>query len=162
MKGKVWPEFLRREWYARKKIYKKKGTHSAAEFCEDQLKDYEKQRVISYYQNLEVKNFLKICRDWEEICGELLKNHLRPHSLWKGILKLEAANGAFIEQARFIQKDLHQRLNQVVPEVKVREIRFVVGDLSRQPYTQDSRPETPSNLSLKERLERILEERKSR
>ncbi|MBT3785368.1 DUF721 domain-containing protein [bacterium] len=159
MKGKVWPEFLRREWYARKKISKKKGTHSAGEFCEDQLKEYEDKRVFSNNQKLELRNYLKICREWGHICGDLLKDHLRPHSLWRGTLKLEASNGAFIEQARFIQKDLHQRLERILPEIQIKEIRFMVGDLSRQPYTQDSNPEETSELSLKERLEQILNER---
>jgi len=159
VKGKMSSPFKKRERMEKSRITRKNNTRSISDLCEDQIDDYKSTRVFTETDCSSVRDFLKISRQWNFLCGDMLSPHLRPHSLHKGVLKIEASSGIFVEQARFIQQDIVEKITSTFPEIQIRRIWFSVGNFKSSVKPPVAPPSNEEKLTLKERLEKILEER---
>lgn len=103
-------------------------TYSLRELALDEVANYFDKQIIPGNKRIEFRWLLKLQDHWPQVCGNLLANHLRLHSIQKEKLVIETSSGLFLEQARLLEKQFLTRIKQIVPEVNLKNFEFKVGD----------------------------------
>lgn len=105
-------------------------TSSLRELALNQVSEYFDKKVLPDHKRLEFRWMIRLQDNWQDICGALLSTHLRPYSIQKGCLIIEASSGLFLEQARLIEKQFMSRIHQFVPEISLQSFELKVGDFN--------------------------------
>tara|TARA_Y100000589_G_C27190279_1_gene644484 strand:+ start:565 stop:1065 length:501 start_codon:yes stop_codon:yes gene_type:complete len=112
----------------RAKRNRKSNTSSVRNLALNKIAGYFEEKVLPDYRREEFRWMLKIQDSWSDICGPLLVRYLRPHSFQSTKLVIEASSGLFLEQARLIEKQFLQRVQEMIPEARINQFEFKVGD----------------------------------
>lgn len=64
---------------------------------------------------------------WREVAGEGLAEQTRPGALRRGVLEILAPNNLLMQELGFQQQQLLADLQQRVPDVQIRQLRFRIG-----------------------------------
>ena len=124
---------------------------------------------------------------WQEIVGSQLARQTQPESLKDGVLQIRVENSVWLNHLRFLGEELRQKLNEELPSLEIKELRFRQGTLDkvqsdlpstespaasaverdegpRQPLSQEQRRllETISDPELKRDLETLLTKQRQR
>ena len=136
-----------------KKI-RKSDTSSVRDLALNHIAGFFDDKVIPNDKRSEFRWLLKVQDNWTKICGPLLAGYLRPHSFHAEKLVIEANSGLFLEQARLIEKQFLSRVQKVIPEAKVNQFEFKVGDFESSPH-----PASKNNYSeqKQQRAKRLRE-----
>ena len=79
---------------------------------------------------------------WQEIVGAKIARQSQPESLNNGVLQVRVANSAWLHHLRFLERELRQKLNEELPSLKIKELRFRQGPLDQaEPVKSSSSPE---------------------
>ena len=96
-------------------------------------------------RNPEWKDKVQACLPllrWQEIVGAKIAGQSQPESLNNGVLQVRVANSAWLHHLRFLERELRQKLNQKLPSLKIKELRFRQGPLDQaKPVKSSSTPE---------------------
>ena len=76
---------------------------------------------------------------WQEIVGDKIARQSQPESLNNGVLQVKVANSAWLHHLRFLEKELRQKLNEELPSLKIKELRFRQGPLDQAEPVKSSR-----------------------
>lgn len=106
------------------------NTSTLRDLALNQVSGYFDNKVIPDHRRSEFRWMIRLQDHWQEICGALLSTHLRPYSIQKGCLLIEASSGLFLEQARLIEKQFMSRIHQFVPEISLQSFELKVGDFN--------------------------------
>ena len=68
----------------------------------------------------------KLARSWADVVGERLAAETRPARLEAGTLVVTATSGPWGSQARFLEKEIRARANEVLGEGRVKRVQVVV------------------------------------
>jgi predicted nucleic acid-binding Zn ribbon protein len=124
---------------------------------------------------------------WQEIMGSQLAKQTQPEFLKDGVLQIRVENSVWLNHLRFLGEELRQKLNEELPSLEIKELRFRQGTLDkvqsdlpstesraasalerdegpRQPLNQEQRRllETISDPELKRDLETLLTKQRQR
>ena len=124
---------------------------------------------------------------WQEIVGSQLARQTQPEFLKDGVLQVRVENSVWLNHLRFLEEELRQKLNEELPSLEIKELRFRQGTLDkiqsgspstdfqdasgyerdagpRQPLSQEQRRllETISDPELKRDLEILLTKQRQR
>ena len=72
----------------------------------------------------------KLARSWPEVVGERLAAETRPARLEAGTLVVTATSGPWGSQARFLEKEIRERANEVLGGAEVKRVQVVVEPAS--------------------------------
>lgn len=161
MKGIISSPFKRQERTENSQTTRKNMTLSISDLCESQIEDYRSSRIFRDHDYAAVRDFLMVSRKWESVCGALLCGHLKPRSLVRGILSIEASSGIFLEQARFMSRELQEKISRTLPEIQIQEIRFTIGNFKGPSRPSQLQAPGTEGFSLKQALEQLLRETKA-
>ena len=70
---------------------------------------------------------------WQEIVGVKIAEQSQPESLKDGVLQVRVANSAWLHHLRFLEQDLRHKLNEELPSIEIKELRFRHGPLDTVP-----------------------------
>ncbi|MGD8255549.1 MAG: DUF721 domain-containing protein [Syntrophobacterales bacterium] len=124
---------------------------------------------------------------WQEIVGSQLARQTQPEFLKDGVLQIRVENSVWLNHLRFLGEELRQKLNEELPSLEIKELRFRQGTLDkvqsdlasteshaasalerdegpRQPLSPEQRRllETVSDPELKRDLETLLTKQRQR
>ncbi|MEE9530529.1 MAG: DciA family protein [Syntrophobacteria bacterium] len=124
---------------------------------------------------------------WQEIVGSQLARQTQPEFFKDGVLQVRVENSVWLNHLRFLAEELRQKLNEELPSLKIKELRFRQGTLDkvqsgppstdshaasgpegdagpRQPLSQEQRRllETISDPELRHTLETLLTKQRQR
>ena len=124
---------------------------------------------------------------WHEIVGSQLAKQTQPEFLKDGVLQVRVENSVWLNHLRFLAEELRQKLNEELPSLEIKELRFRQGTLDkvqsgppstgshpapgpegdagpRQPLSQEQRRllETISDPELRHTLETLLTKQRQR
>ena len=124
---------------------------------------------------------------WQEIVGSKLARQTQPEFFKDGVLQVRVENSVWLNHLRFMGEELRQKLNEKLPSLEIRELRFRQGTLDKiqsgspstdshaasdperdvepsQPLSQEQRRllETISDPELKRDLEILLRKQRQR
>lgn len=100
---------------------------------------------------------------WPEVIGPQMSRLTEPLRVRDGVLYVEAANHVVAQQLRLMSDIYLKKLNALLGEPVIREIRFRVGSsfAARQRTHKDANPEQetePLSLLEREKLSKLLDE----
>jgi predicted nucleic acid-binding Zn ribbon protein len=100
---------------------------------------------------------------WQEIVGSQLARQTQPEFLKDGVLQVRVENSVWLNHLRFLAEELRQKLNEELPSLEIKELRFRQGTF-RQPLSQEQRRllETISDPELRRNLETLLTKQRQR
>ena len=81
---------------------------------------------------------------WQEIVGSQLAKQTQPEYLKDGVLQVRVENSVWLNHLRFLGEELRQKLNQELPSLEIKELRFRQGTLSK---VQSGPPSTGSHAA---------------
>ena len=64
---------------------------------------------------------------WREAVGEKLAPHTRPGTVRRGVLEVLVRNSSVLQELAFVKTKVVKILVKLVPEQKIRDVRFRVG-----------------------------------
>jgi predicted nucleic acid-binding Zn ribbon protein len=64
---------------------------------------------------------------WEEAVGEVIAANTRPAAFKGDLLIVNATSSSWLQQLRFLKPEIIRKINHVLGEVPVREIKFKIG-----------------------------------
>ena len=124
---------------------------------------------------------------WQEIVGPQLARQTQPEFFKDGVLQVRVENSVWLNHLRFLAEELRQKLNEELPSLEIKELRFRQGTLDKvrsgspstgshaasgaerdagdhQPLSQEQRRllETISDPELKRDLETLLTKQRQR
>ncbi len=67
---------------------------------------------------------------WREAAGELLAKHSRLGNVRRGVLQITVANSTMAQEFTFQKKQLLGRLARLLPDEKIRDLRFSTGRIA--------------------------------
>ncbi len=67
---------------------------------------------------------------WRQAAGDTIAKFTRPGRIRRGILEVTAANSMIIQELTFQKQQILIQLQTALPDAKIRDIRFRVGNLS--------------------------------
>jgi predicted nucleic acid-binding Zn ribbon protein len=68
-----------------------------------------------------------IWADWAELVGPVIARHARPQRLRRGVLVVEVDGPEWLQELRYLQRDLRARLNERLGRATVRELLLVLA-----------------------------------
>jgi predicted nucleic acid-binding Zn ribbon protein len=81
---------------------------------------------------------------WQEIVGSQLAKQTQPEYLKDGVLQVRVENSVWLNHLRFLGEELRQKLNQELPSLEIKELRFRQGTLDK---VQPGPPSTGSHAA---------------
>jgi len=81
----------------------------------------------------------KILEAWRETTGETISKNTCPYSFRKGILKVICSSPHWAFELNMLKENLKEKLNQRLGEGKIRDIRFLVGEISSPSPKEEER-----------------------
>ena len=81
---------------------------------------------------------------WQEIVGSQLAKQTQPEYLKDGVLQVRVENSVWLNHLRFLGEELRQKLNQELPSLEIKELRFRQGTLDK---VQSGPPSTGSHAA---------------
>lgn len=112
---------------------------------------------------------------WEEIVGPVLAERTRPCELRDGVLTVEVNGASWMQELRFLEAEVLERIHARVGTTAIRKLHFVPGSgrvpprLGAQRFRRPRRPESPSDpippirdARLRALFERIVERHNQR
>jgi predicted nucleic acid-binding Zn ribbon protein len=79
---------------------------------------------------------------WQEIVGSQLARQTQPEFLKDGVLQVRVENSVWLNHLRYLGEELRQKLNEELPSLEIKELRFRQGTLDK---VQSGSPSTDSN-----------------
>jgi predicted nucleic acid-binding Zn ribbon protein len=67
---------------------------------------------------------------WRQAAGEQIAKYTCPGNMRGGILEVTVANNLLVQELGFQKADILERLAQLAPNQKIRDIRFLVGQVN--------------------------------
>lgn len=67
---------------------------------------------------------------WQQAAGETMSKFTRPGRVRRGTLEVTAANSMIIQELTFQKQQILTQLQTAVPDAKIRDIRFRIGNIS--------------------------------
>lgn len=64
---------------------------------------------------------------WATAAGEFFAQHTRPGNLRRGTLEVMVTNSTLVQELGFQKQDLLTKLRELLPEEKIKDLRFRVG-----------------------------------
>lgn len=72
-----------------------------------------------------------VCADaWRAAAGEMLAPFTRAGAVRRGVLEVIVGNSALVQEMSFEKKRLIERLAELLPDEKIRDLKFRVGPLT--------------------------------
>ncbi|MGE5238179.1 MAG: DUF721 domain-containing protein [Chloroflexota bacterium] len=105
--------------------------------------------LLSSFENLALReriSFDCLRRSWHTVCGEPLSLHTFPVDLRGGSLTVNVDSSPWLQQVRFLKKDLEEKLR----DFQVKEIRFRLGRVAWKRQNEPGRKEVARGLSDEE------------
>ena len=68
---------------------------------------------------------------WQEIVGSQLARQTQPEFLKDGVLQVRVENSVWLNHLRFLEEELRQKLNEELPSLEIKELRFRQGTLDK-------------------------------
>lgn len=87
---------------------------------------------------------------WQEIVGERLSIRSQPKSLKNGRLVVTVTDPGWMQQLKFMTRQIQDAINRLVGKIIISEIFLVVGELEKQPEV-DEKPYKERNLKPNEK-----------
>jgi hypothetical protein len=79
---------------------------------------------------------------WQDIMSPKIAEQSQPESLKNEVLTVRVENPAWLHHLNFLKDELLQRLNEELPSLQIKEIRFRQGPLDRiEPQPPSANPE---------------------
>jgi predicted nucleic acid-binding Zn ribbon protein len=75
------------------------------------------------------RDLAEILRVWREAVGESVALNARPEALKGNSLLVYVSSSAWMQQLRFLEKDMIRKINEAAGPDLVREIRFKIGSV---------------------------------
>ena len=69
---------------------------------------------------------------WQQAVGGSFAKHSRPANLRRGVLEITVSNSAVMQELTFRKKKLLKKLLEILPNLKIRDLRFRVGTLEQE------------------------------
>ena len=69
-------------------------------------------------------------RAWLDAAGEALAASSRPGKIRRGVLAVVAQNSIVVQELTFQKRQIVQRLSELVPELRITDIKFSTGKLA--------------------------------
>lgn len=66
---------------------------------------------------------------WAGSVGEMMAGHTRPGNVRRGVLEVFVRNSALLQELTFQKKKILGELTRRAPELKIRDVRFRVGNV---------------------------------
>jgi predicted nucleic acid-binding Zn ribbon protein len=66
---------------------------------------------------------------WRTAVGDQLAPHTRPGNIRRGVLEVLVASSAIVQELSFLKAKVIKQLAQLVPDQKIRDVRFRVGPI---------------------------------
>ena len=67
---------------------------------------------------------------WQQAAGETMSKFTRPGRVRRGTLEVTAANSMIIQELTFQKQQILTQLQTAVPDAKIRDIRFRIGNIA--------------------------------
>jgi predicted nucleic acid-binding Zn ribbon protein len=72
-------------------------------------------------------SLIRVWDIWEEAVGEVIAANTRPAAFKGNLLIVNATSSSWLQQLRFLKPEIIQKLNHVLGEVPVKDIKFKIG-----------------------------------
>lgn len=71
----------------------------------------------------------QVLNRWQEVVGSQIARQAQPESLKEGVLRVRVENSVWLNHLHFLGEELRTKLNRVLPQPEIKEIRFRQGPL---------------------------------
>lgn len=106
--------------------YSKKRSILAREMSFKTIKDYFESNKLDKSQKRNFWLITKLHDHWLKICGKILYPHLRVNSLNGTTLGLIAQSGIWLQEAKFLERELLKKIKEVIPNLNLTKIEIKV------------------------------------
>ena len=72
-------------------------------------------------------SLIRVWDVWEEAVGEVIAANTRPAAFKGDLLIVNAASSSWLQQLRFLKPDIIQKINHILEERAVQDIKFKIG-----------------------------------
>ena len=72
-------------------------------------------------------SLIRVWDVWEEAVGEVIAANTRPAAFKGDLLIVNATSSSWLQQLRFLKPEIIQKINHVLGEVPVKDIKFKIG-----------------------------------
>ena len=115
------------------------------------LKDFL-DPYLENHQSKQSFNLVNILKRWDVLLGPFLAAQITPVAYQKGVLICQVAQSALIQEMRFIEKDILNKLRLFEGGEKIRALKMVVSAPSRR---QDSQQLEQISTAFQQRLQNM-------
>ncbi|MCO4780976.1 MAG: DUF721 domain-containing protein [Candidatus Cloacimonetes bacterium] len=121
-------QFLDQEKKQRKKQFRKYKSRSqkASKYSSETINTYFKTKKIPSFHVTSFRLVTKLNNHWLKICGPILYPYLRIYELQGTQLTLIAQSGIWLQQARFLERELIKKIKLILPEINLEKIAIKV------------------------------------
>ncbi|OSM06828.1 hypothetical protein MAIT1_00301 [Magnetofaba australis IT-1] len=99
-------------------------------------------------------------RHWHRAITPHIARHTEPVRLSDGVLTVRVDSPSWLQELTFLKPDIIARLNDAMPDARVRDIRFTQGTLKRRQLagreTPFKQPLPPATAAEREAVEQIV------
>ena len=72
-------------------------------------------------------SLIKVWDIWQEAVGDVIAANTRPAAFKGNLLIVNATSSSWLQQLRFLNPEIIQKLNHVLGEIPVNDIKFKIG-----------------------------------
>ena len=87
------------------------------------------KNVLKNYRNESDEELTQIWSLWEKVVGPVIAENAQPAAFKGNILILHVSSSTWIQQLRFLKKDMIAKINDAFGKEMVSEIKFKIGSL---------------------------------
>lgn len=85
--------------------------------------------VLKKYRHESDEDLTRIWSFWEKVVGPVIAENAQPAAFKGNILILHVSSSTWIQQLRFLKKDMIAKINDAIGKEMVLEIKFKIGSL---------------------------------
>ncbi len=115
------------------------------------LKDFL-DPYLENHQSKQSFNLLNILKRWDDLLGPFLAAQITPVAYQKGVLICQVSHSTLIQELRFIEKDIINKLRFINGGEKIRALKLVVSAPNRR---QDSEQLTQISTAFQQRYQSL-------
>lgn len=83
--------------------------------------------LLKTYRRESDSELSKIWSLWNDLVGDVIATHARPHAFKGRLLLVHVSNSTWLHQLLFLKKDIIEKVNEAYGKEMVTEIKFKIG-----------------------------------
>lgn len=87
------------------------------------------EKALSEYRPAKDMEMTRIWAHWDEAVGSAVSENAKPGAFNKGTLIVNVSSSVWMQQLKFLEKDIRAKLNRLLEKELVHTIRFKIANL---------------------------------